>query len=254
VPYLSKVTGIPMVQLATRTMMGDRLADLGYSSGLWTLSTGRVIPESEFIKGTPAIPAPTLYAVKAPVFSFQKLALVEPSLGPEMKSTGEVLGIDRTYVSALYKALVASGIQFRPKGKVILTVREIDKDQAVEIARRFVERGYEVACTPGTGEALRQGGVKSDVVNKIKDGSPNLLELLFSGGVSLMINTPEAGQKSGSDASRIRRACIETGVACITSIDTAQALADALEVFEDPSKASCEPFVRYVEGAKPVVQ
>ncbi len=254
VPYLSKVTGIPMVQLATRTMMGERLVDRGYSSGLWSLSSRRVLPESAFIDGTPKIPEPSLYAVKAPVFSFQKLGHVEPSLGPEMKSTGEVLGIDYTYVSALYKALIASGIQFRPKGKVILTVRESDKAQAVEIGKQFVDRGYEVMCTPGTGEALRQHGVQCDVVNKIKDGSPNLLELLFSGGVSLMINTPEAGQKSGSDASRIRRACIETGVACITSIDTAQALADALEVFEDPSKASCEPFVRYVEGAKPVVQ
>jgi carbamoyl-phosphate synthase large subunit len=253
VPYLSKVTGIPIVQLATKTMMGERLADLGYQSGLWTLTDG-VIPESRFTNSVPKIPKPTLYAVKAPVFSFQKLALVEPSLGPEMKSTGEVLGIDRTYVAALYKALVASGIQFRAKGKVILTVREIDKQQAVGIARQFVERGYEIVCTPGTGDALRQGGVKCDVVNKIKDGSPNLLELLFSGDVSLMINTPEAGQSSGSDASRIRRACIETGVACVTSIDTAQALADALEVFEDPSKASCEPFVRYVERHTPVVQ
>jgi carbamoyl-phosphate synthase large subunit len=259
VPYLSKVTGVPMVQLATRTMMGETLVGLGYGSGLWTVGertdrTDRIIPEERFKSGTAVIPEPTLYAVKAPVFSFQKLALVEPSLGPEMKSTGEVLGIDRSYVAALYKALVASGIQFRPKGKVILTVREVDKSQAVEIARQFVARGYEIACTPGTGAALRRFGIECDVVNKIKDGTPNLLELLFSGEVSLMINTPEAGQKSGSDASRIRRACIETGVACITSIDTAQALADALEVFEDPAKASCEPFPRYVEASKPVVQ
>ena len=255
VPYLSKVTGVPMVQLATKCMMGERLRDLGYESGLWTLGGAqRIIAEGAFVAGTPAIPAPTLYAVKAPVFSFQKLARVEPSLGPEMKSTGEVLGIDRTYVAALYKALVASGIQFRSKGKVILTVRSSDKDQAVAIARQLSDRGYEIACTPGTGAALREAGIACEVVNKIKDGSPNLLELLFSGGVSLMINTPEVGQYADSDAGRIRRACIETGVACVTSIDTAQALADALEVFEDPTKASCEPFVSYVGHQPSVVQ
>ena len=262
VPYLSKVTGVPMVRLATRCMMGERLADMGYLSGLWTMCdrtdrsdpTDRVIPESAFRDGSAVIPEPSLYAVKAPVFSFQKLSLVEPSLGPEMKSTGEVLGIDRTYVAALYKALVASGIQFRPKGRVIISVRDIDKPQAVEIAKKLVARGYEIVTTPGTGDAFRQSDVKCDVVNKIKDGSPNLLEHLFSGEVSLMINTPEAGQKAGSDASRIRRACIETGVACVTSIDTAQALADALEVFENPSLASCEPFLRYVEPTGPVVQ
>jgi carbamoyl-phosphate synthase large subunit len=255
VPYLSKVTGIPMVQLATKCMMGEKLSGLGYESGLWALGGARrIIPEGDFVAGTPAIPAPTLYAVKAPVFSFQKLARVEPSLGPEMKSTGEVLGIDRTYVAALYKALVASGIQFRSKGKVILTVRRSDKGQAVAIARQLSGRGYEIACTPGTGAALREAGIACEVVNKIQDGSPNLLELLFSGGVSLMINTPEVGQGADSDAGRIRRACIETGVACVTSIDTAQALADALEVFEDPTKASCEPFVNYVGQQPSVVQ
>lgn len=255
VPYLSKVTGVPMVQLATKCMMGEKLADLGYSSGLWRTDVpNAVVPEQKFVDGTARIPEQTFYAVKAPVFSFLKLALVEPSLGPEMKSTGEVLGIDRTYVAALYKALIASGIQFKPKGKVILSVRNDDKPQAVEIARQFAARGYEIMSTPGTGYALSDAGVKCEFVNKIKDGSPNLLELLFSGGVSLMINTPEAGQRSDSDAARIRRACIETGVACITSIDTAQALADALEVFEDPSRASCEPFVRYVTGSEPVVQ
>ncbi|HXH60586.1 MAG TPA: hypothetical protein VNI20_04445, partial [Fimbriimonadaceae bacterium] len=109
-------------------------------------------------------------------------------------------------------------------------------------------------CTPGTGEVLADEGVKCDVVRKIKDGSPNLLDMLFSGDVSLMINTPEAGQRADSDAGRIRRACIETGVACITSIDTAQALADALEVFENPGLASCEPISGYMSRREPVVQ
>lgn len=267
VPYLSKVTGVPMVQLASRCMMGETLEQNGFVGGLWSLAPGGgsvacnagdvpayVIPEAAFVEGTPQIPSPVLYAVKAPVFSFQKLALVEPSLGPEMKSTGEVLGIDWNYAGALYKALIGSGIQFKAKGRVILTVRNEDKKTAVEIAQRLVERGYEVVSTPGTGRTLEDAGVKCEIVKKIKDGTPNLLELLFAGGVSMMINTPEVGQKAGSDASRIRRACIETGVTCITSIDTAMALVEALDVFEDPSKASCETIVRYVRRESAVVQ
>ncbi|MCH7945960.1 MAG: carbamoyl-phosphate synthase large subunit, partial [Armatimonadetes bacterium] len=167
---------------------------------------------------------------------------------------GHVLGRDWTFSAALYKALVASGIEFRPKGKVILTVRQEDKEQAVKIARSLSERGYQLAATSGTGEAFRSAGVPCDVIKKIKDGSPNLLDLVFSGEVSLMINTPELGQKAGSDASRIRRACIETGIACVTSIDTAQALADALEVFENPGLASCETVSSYIKGGRAVVQ
>ena len=148
VPYLSKVTGVPIVRLSSRCMMGERLDDMGFGSGLWTLQAdhpgavacdagdvpGAIIPEESFVSGTPSLPDATFYAVKAPVFSFQKLALVDPSLGPEMKSTGEVLGLDWTFAAALYKALVASGIEFLPKGKVILTVRQEDKEQAVKIA------------------------------------------------------------------------------------------------------------------------
>ncbi|MCH8979378.1 MAG: ATP-grasp domain-containing protein, partial [Armatimonadetes bacterium] len=163
VPFLSKVTGVQIVQLSTRCMMGKSLSGMGYASGLWTLRTdhpgavaceagdvpGAIIPEDSFVTGTPHPPKPGFYAIKAPVFSFQKLALVDPSLGPEMKSTGEVLGLDWTFSAALYKALVASGIEFRPKGKVILTVRQEDKRQAVEIARSLSERGYQLAATPG---------------------------------------------------------------------------------------------------------
>lgn len=264
VPYLSKVTGIPMVRLATRTMMGERLRDLGYQSGLWIQQAGAVEPgpatsprSAGSIAPLPELiadPAPwlskkaPLYAVKAPVFSFQKLAMVEPSLGPEMKSTGEVLGLDRTYEGALYKALVAAGITFRPKGVVIVSVTDDDKATAVSVAKQLRDRGYKLAATGGTHDALLREGIESEPLKKIKDGSPNILELLFRSDVSLMINTPGPRQTATEDAQRIRRACIETGVACVTNIDTAQALADALKYFEQPEMAACMTVGEYVRG------
>ena len=261
VPYLSKVTGIPMVKLATRCMMGETLTQHGYESGLWTRTPGKpdgkrlgesaagyVQTEEQLAKGElELLPAP-LYAVKAPVFSFQKLGRVEPSLGPEMKSTGEVMGVDRTFEAALYKAMVGSGINFKLKGQVILSVNDMDKEAAVEIAKGLRDSGYAIGATPGTHEALKAAGIESERLNKIKEGSPNLLERLFEGAVSLMVNTPGEGQTSGTDAARIRRACIETGVACVTSIDTARALVQALPLFENPSLAECRSITEYVQG------
>lgn len=259
VPYLSKVTGINMIDLATQCMMGQTLASHGYKSGLWELgsSTGQAVPASPaspFADGAitsigeiaSSTVAPMLYAVKAPVFSFQKLAKVEPSLGPEMKSTGEVLGIDSTYEAALYKALIASDIVFQPKKLVILTVNADHKEEAVSIGKRLVERGYTLGATPGTHAALEKAGIPSEKLNKIKDGSPTLLDRLFQSEVSLMINTPGHGLANTEDAARIRRACIETGVACITSIDTAKALVDALDYFEDPSRSDCKTVSEYL--------
>jgi carbamoyl-phosphate synthase large subunit len=235
VPYLSKVTEVPMVSLATQAMMGVRLRDLGFGSGLWkggALSGG----------GTPRY-----YAVKAPVFSFQKLARVEPSLGPEMKSTGEILGIDTTYRAALYKALIASGIQFRPDGYVVITVADEDKPAAIDIARSLVEGGYPLASTGGTHDALMAAGIRSWRLNKIQEGSPNLLDAILAGEVSLMINTPQSDRREENEyAKRIRRACIESGIACVTNIETAKALADSLEVFIDPLLSSCLPYHEYV--------
>jgi len=240
VPYLSKVTGVPMVPLATRTMMGGRLADLGYESGLWT--GGALAGGGE----------PTFHAVKAPVFSFQKLTRVEPSLGPEMKSTGEILGIDHTYRAALYKALIASGIQFKPNGHVVITVADPDKEGAVEIARRLVERGYPLASTGGTHAALEAAGIRSWRLNKIQEGSPSILDVILSGEVSLMINTPNEDKREENEyARRIRRACIESGVACVTNIETAHALAEALEIFENPELASCLPYHEYLDPSAP---
>lgn len=248
VPYLSKVTGVPMVDLATRCMMGQKLKDLGYKSGLWTLG-GEIIPESAFEDGSARIPEPTLYAVKAPVFSFQKLARVEPSLGPEMKSTGEILGIDRTFETALYKALVASGITFKGDGDVFITVRDEDKPKAVEIAREMHKSGRRIVATKGTAVELEKAGIPCQIVNRISQGSPHTLDLVLGGSVSLMINSPSSDKEAEAEAARIRRACIETGIPCVTSIDTAGAIMRALAVFADPSKASCLRLEEYFQPA-----
>jgi len=259
VPFLSKVTGIPMVDLATRCMMGHKLKDLGYTTGLWTLSESSGLPYcgekkrswSPLFKGSvtavgqPFTGKSTVYAIKAPVFSFQKLRKVEPSLGPEMKSTGEIMGIDSTYESALYKAFLAAGINFKGDGAVCLTVRDLDKTFAIEIGKRLVANGRKVVATPGTAEALKQAGVACESVGKIQSGSPNLLDLIMDGGVSLMINTPSLTETSESEAAQIRRACIETGVPCVTSIDTATALVRALEIYDDPSNSTCKRLDEY---------
>ncbi|KXK18130.1 MAG: Carbamoylphosphate synthase large subunit (splitin MJ), partial [Armatimonadetes bacterium OLB18] len=256
VPFLAKVTGIPMVDLATRAMMGQSLSELGYESGLWRLdargrlhgaepevrskSKGTVLSEAEISRlmdGTAVsrslFSGAPFYAVKAPVFSFQKLARVEPSLGPEMKSTGEIMGIDSTFEGALYKSLVASGISLPTGGVVVISVNDADKPAAIEIAKSLSARGHEIACTGGTHRALQAAGVASQRVAKISEGSPHLLDLVMSRRVSLLINTPGTDAETEAEASRIRRGCIETGVACITNIDTAEALVKALPFFED---------------------
>lgn len=266
VPYLSKVTGLPMVTIATRCMMGESLSSMGYGSGLWCtvgnftphvikdqdfspLVRGGVVQEdayrSEFCSQT------RVFAVKAPVFSFQKLAKVEPSLGPEMKSTGEILGIDFTYQAALYKALVASGIEFKGDGLVLMTVRDEDKEAAVQIAGEIVASGFGIAATSGTAEVLRCAGVECMEVKKIGDGEPNLLNLVLDGKVSMLINTPSADRHAEAEAARIRRACIETGIPCVTSIDTASAIMHALAVFTNPSQASCLRLEEYIEATEP---
>jgi carbamoyl-phosphate synthase large subunit len=192
--------------------------------------------------------------VKAPVFSFQKLGSVDPALGPEMKSTGEVLGIDQTYAGALYKALLASGVSVPTHGRVVLTVADEDKPMAVEIARALVAQGYRLAATGGTHAALQAAGIASERLAKIQEGAPSLLDALFVGDVSLMINTPSPGRRSGDEARRIRRACIETGVACVTSIDTASALAQALPYFADPLRADCLSLTEYLAHSETPVR
>ena len=245
VPYLSKVTGVNMVDLATRCMMGQNLKDLGYGSGLWNPKVG-VIGEAELAAGNWTPPDLGFFAIKAPVFSFQKLAKVEPSLGPEMKSTGEILGMDRTFEGALYKAMIGSGIHFKGDGLVCLTVKNGDKDRALEIAKGLKASGRAIAATPGTAEYLIENGIDCEILRKIQNGTPSILDAIMAGRISLMINTPSLNETAESEAARIRRACIETGVPCVTSIDTAVALIRALDVFSDPTKADCLRLEEYI--------
>jgi carbamoyl-phosphate synthase large subunit len=263
VPYLSKLSGVPIVQLATRCMMGQPLDHLGYGSGLWCsqgemlsaetqaeqesfgpTTRGLIADQDLYLSGK--VSQAAHFAVKAPVFSFQKLSKVEPSLGPEMKSTGEVLGVDRDYGKAIYKAMVGSGVTFKKKGKVAITVNQMDKKHVVEIANNLIKNGIEIVATAGTAEILHGAGIECSTVGKIQDGGRNFLDLIQNGEVSLMINTPSPGS-STDEAKRIRRACIETGIACVTSIDTALALAGAIHYFASPEETSCLPYMEYLK-------
>ncbi len=209
VPYLSKLTGVPMVNLATKCIMGMRLPELGYEGGL--------------------MPEPPFVGVKAPVFSMGKLFKAEIELGPEMKSTGEVMGIDREFPKALYKALVAAGYNVPLGGKLLVTVADKDKPEALPIVRGFAELGFKLFATQGTANFLRQYGVECEVVRKIEEGEPNLLNLLTRKQVHLVINTPSASRLSQRDDLIIRRAAVEHGIPCVTSLDTARALLIALQ-------------------------
>ena len=209
VPYISKVTGIPIVPLATKVIIGRKIRDLGYTPGLQ--------PEADY------------FAVKMPVFSFEKIRGADISLGPEMKSTGECLGIARTFDEALYKAFLGAGIRLPKHKNMILTVREEDKEEAVEIGRRFQKIGYRIFATKGTAEALKRGGVKANMVRKIEQESPNLMDLILGHKIDLVIDTPQQGADRARDGFVIRRNAIETGVNVLTAIDTAKALITSLE-------------------------
>ena len=209
VPYISKVTGIPIVPLATKVIIGHKIRELGYEPGLQ--------PEADY------------FAVKMPVFSFEKIRGADISLGPEMKSTGEGLGIARTFDEALYKAFLGAGIKLPKHKNMILTVRDEDKEEAVEIGRRFERIGYRIFATRGTAEALKSGGVKANAVNKIEQESPNLMDLILGHKIDLVIDTPPQGADRSRDGFVIRRNAIETGVNVLTAIDTAKALITSLE-------------------------
>jgi carbamoyl-phosphate synthase large subunit len=213
VPYISKVTNLPIVDIATRVILGEKIKEMGLTPGLW--------PESEYI------------AIKMPVFSFEKLRGAEISLGPEMKSTGECLGISRVFHEALYKAFLGAGVNLPKHKKMIMTVKDSDKEEAVETGRRFAALGYEIYATRGTAEALQKGGVPATVIRKIEQESPNILDLLLEHQIDLVINTPTQGRDKTRDGFLIRRVSIETGVTCFTSLDTANALLTSMEN-EDP--------------------
>ena len=209
VPYISKVTGIPIVPLATQVITGKKIKDLGYAPGLQ--------PEADYV------------AVKMPVFSFEKIRGADISLGPEMKSTGECLGIAKTFDEALYKAFIGAGIKLPKHKNMIMTVRDEDHADAVEIGRRFEKIGYHIFATSGTARALNEAGVKATPVRKIEQESPNLLDLILGHKIDLVIDIPAQGAEHSRDGFIIRRNAIETGVNVLTAIDTAYALITSLE-------------------------
>ena len=209
VPYISKVTGIPIVDLATRVITGEKIKDMGYTPGLQ--------PESEY------------FAIKMPVFSFEKIRGAEISLGPEMKSTGECLGISKNYNEAFFKAFLGNGVNLPKYKKMILTVKDSDKLDAVEIGQRFTALGYEIYSTRSTCRVLNENGVPAKPINKVEEPSPNLLDLILSHEIDLVIDTPSQGVEHSKDGFVIRRNAIETGVTVLTSLDTAHALLTSLE-------------------------
>ena len=209
VPYISKVTGIPIVDLASKVILGAKVKDLGYGTGL--------ARKADYI------------AIKMPVFSFEKLRGADIGLGPEMKSTGECLGIAKTFNEALYKAFLGSGINLPKHKKMILTVKDADKLEAVGVGKRFEALGYEIYATRSTARVLRENGVNAIPVNKLDGEAPTIMDLLLGHEIDLVIDTPTQGRDKSRDGFLIRRTSIETGVPCLTSLDTANALLTSLE-------------------------
>ncbi|WP_434750167.1 carbamoyl-phosphate synthase large subunit [Paenibacillus amylolyticus] len=217
VPFLSKVTSIPMANLATQAILGVKLKDLGYVDGLW--------PETDHV------------SVKVPVFSFAKLRRVEPTLGPEMKSTGEVMGRDPNYAKALFKGLIGAGMKIPATGAIVVTVADKDKDEAVPLLEGFYRLGYKIMATGGTAAALQAANIPVTVVNKLSEGSPNILDMIRSGEANFVFNTLTKGKTPQRDGFRIRREAVENGVVCMTSLDTIRALLIMLQTINFSSEA-----------------
>jgi carbamoyl-phosphate synthase large subunit len=213
VPFMSKITGIPMVQVATNAVLGQSIHAQGYAGGLW--------PETKLI------------AVKAPVFSFAKLTQVDISLGPEMKSTGEVMGVDMTYVGALYKAFIAAGLSLPRGGAILATLSDRDKAEALPLLKRLSERGFKILATMGTAAYLRVNGVPVTKLNKIDEESPNILDAVKNGEVQLLVNTITRGKEPERDGFKIRRASVEHNIPCLTSLDTVKAFLQVLLALDD---------------------
>ena len=209
IPFLSKITGVPMVKIATLLSLGKSLKELGYKGGI--------------------LPPGKLWGVKAPVFSFAKLTNLDVNLGPEMKSTGEVMGVARTFPEALYKALTASGIKVPLKGTVLATIADRDKEEAFPIIEKFSQLGFKIFATEGTASFLASKGMDAVVVKKLSEGTYNILDLLRDDQIQLVINTLTSGSLPEKEGFRIRRTAVELGVPCLTSLDTAMAIANMLE-------------------------
>jgi len=228
VPFLSKVTGVPMVELAVRAMLGDRLRDMGYGTGLW--------------------PEPDFTAVKIAVFSWSKLHDVDVALGPEMKSTGEAIGLDRDFAQALRKAFLAAGYAVPRCGTLLCSIADRDKKEALPVIRGFARLGFRLLATEGTAAFLARHGLPAERVAKLRQGHPDLVDRIRAGEVDLVLNTPSPEPGGWREGFRIRRAAVEHGVPCLTSLDTARALLLALE-----ESARGEPHVaplhQYLEEA-----
>lgn len=209
IPYISKVTGVPMVDLATRAMLGEKLKDMGFGTGLYK--------------------KPPYVAVKVPVFSFEKLIDVDNHLGPEMKSTGEVLGVANTLEEALYKGLTAAGYKLGRKGGVLITVRNSDKPEIADTAKKFYELGFELYATKGTATVLEENGIPVTEVKKIHESEDNTITLIESGKIAYVISTSSKGRIPTRDSVKIRRKTVERNIPCLTSIDTANAIAASIK-------------------------
>ena len=207
VPYISKVSNVPIVDLATRCMLGEKLADLGYGTGVYK--------------------EPKLVSVKVPVFSMSKLARVDVSLGPEMKSTGEVLGVGENLEEALYKGFLAAGKTMSDKrGVVLATINNYDKEEFIEIARDMKELRYTFVATEGTAKTLKDNGIDADIVNRVEEARPNILDAIRNKQVDIVINTPTKGNDSTRDGFKIRRTATEFSTEVMTSLDTLKALVE----------------------------
>jgi carbamoyl-phosphate synthase large subunit len=225
VPYLSKITGVPMVDLAMKAALGHKLKALGYQSGL--------------------VPPPDFHAVKAPVFSFGKLLLVETSLGPEMKSTGEVMGVDENFHMAMYKALIAAGWIIPRAGTILVTVADKDKEEAIPIIKGFAQLGFNIIATKGTAEALQAAGLPAQAVNKLGEGSPHIIDLIQEDKIHLVINTLTKGKMPEREGFQIRRASVEHSIPCLTSLDTTKVMLEVLQELNQGQQATLRPLQEY---------
>jgi carbamoyl-phosphate synthase large subunit len=209
IPFLSKITGVTMANIATKCILGVKLRDLGYETG--------ILPENDFV------------SVKVPVFSFEKLRSVDTILGPEMKSTGEAIGYDRSLEKALYKGFIASGMKVSKEGAVLLTVADKDKEEMLHIAKRFFELGFQLYATKGTGEFIKQANIPVTIVGKVGSLEPNVISIIENGLVQFVINTLTSGKQPRSDGFLIRREAVEHGIPCLTNLDTANAILSVID-------------------------
>ena len=209
VPYISKVTNLPMIDIATKVILGQKIKDLGYGTGLYK--------KSDYI------------CVKMPVFSFEKIKNADTSLGPEMKSTGEVLGVSKKFENAVLKAFIASGANVSKKGSILITVRDKDKEEMLPMAKKFKQKGFDIYATYGTSKFLEENGVESTVIEKLWEGKNSIIDLIESGKINFVVNTPTKGKQSNRGGFKIRRMAVECKIPCFTSLDTVNALYKAIE-------------------------